>query len=189
MDFPVLGQFDNTYIVAAERDGLLIIDQHNAHERVLYDRYLEIDKNKKWPQKLALMPIVFDLSPSQSLGLEDNRSLLEEAGFLIESMGGQSYALKEYPGIFLEGEAKDIFLSLLEEMKEEAIEDKKKKILATLACKTAVKAGEPLPRAKMEYLVQQLYKTSNFSLCPHGRPITVKIQKGDIEKGLKRGKN
>lgn len=186
---PVLGQYSNMYIVAAGKDELLIIDQHNAHERVLFDRYVEIDSQKKWPQKLALLPIVFDLSPSQIENFEGGRELLEGLGFRLEEMGGRSYALKEYPGIFKEDEAKDIFLSLLEDVQEERIEDKKHKLLATLACKTAVKAGEVLTREKMEYLVDELFKTSNFSLCPHGRPITVKIQKGEIEKGLKRAKN
>jgi DNA mismatch repair protein MutL len=185
----VLGQYDNTYIIAAEEMGVLIIDQHNAHERVLFDRYKEIDSQKKWPQKLVLLPIVFELSPSQALCLDHNQELLEEAGFRFESMGGHSLALKEFPGIFKEAEAKDIFLSLLEEMRDEKIEGTKEKLLATLACKTAVKAGEPLSKEKMEYLVEELFKTSNYSLCPHGRPITVKIDKGEIERGMKRQKN
>jgi len=186
---PVLGQYSNMYIIAAGAEELLIIDQHNAHERVLFDRYVEIDSKKKWPQKLALLPIVFDLSPSEIESFEGGRELLEGLGFRLEEMGGRSYALKEYPGIFKEDEAKDIFLSLLEDVPEEKIEDKKHKLLATLACKTAIKAGEVLPREKMEYLVDELFKTSNFSLCPHGRPITVKILKGEIERGLKRAKN
>ncbi len=186
---PVLGQYNNMYIIAAGEEELLIIDQHNAHERVLFDRYVEIDSQNKWPQKLALLPIVFDLSPSQIESFDGGRELLEGLGFRLEEMGGRSYALKEYPGIFKEEEAKDIFLSLLEDVNEKKIEDKKHKLLATLACKTAVKAGEVLAREKMEYLVDELFKTSNFSLCPHGRPITVKIQKGEIEKGLKRAKN
>lgn len=186
---PVLGQYDNMYIVAAGEEELLIIDQHNAHERVLFDRYVEIDSQKKWPQKLALLPIVFDLSPSQIESFEDGRELLEGLGFRLEEMGGRSYALKEYPGIFKEDEAKDIFLSLLEDVQKEKIDEKKHKLLAILACKTAIKAGEVLTREKMEYLVDELFKTSNFSLCPHGRPITVKILKGEIERGLKRAKN
>ena len=187
--YPVLGQYSDMYIVATGEEELLIIDQHNAHERVLFDRYVEIDSQKKWPQKLALLPIVFDLSPSQIESFEAGRQELEELGFRIEDMGGRSYALKEYPGVFKEDEAKDIFLSLLEDVQEERIEDKKQKLLATLACKTAVKAGEVLTREKMEYLVDELFKTSNFSLCPHGRPISVKIKKGEIERGLKRPKN
>jgi len=182
----VLGQYLDIYIVASSEEGIIIVDQHNAHERVLFEKYEEIDKEKKWPQKLALLPILFELSPSQLLSFENNQALLEEAGFRVEAMGGQSFALKEYPDIFKEEEAKDIFISLLEEKKGEQIEDKKKRLLATLACKTAIKAGEVLSFEKMNYLVEELFKTSNSSLCPHGRPIMVKIEKKEIERGLKR---
>jgi len=182
----VLGQYLNLYIVVAEEEGLFIIDQHNAHERVLFEKYVEIDQKKEWPSKLALFPRLFDLSPSQILSLEDNRALLEESGFVVEPMGGQTYSLKEFPDIFVEEEAKDIFLSLLDELSEEKVKDKKSKLLATVACKTAIKAGESLSTVKMNYLVEELRKTSNPSLCPHGRPITLKIDRTVIEKGLKR---
>ncbi len=182
----VLGQYLDIYIVASSEEGILIVDQHNAHERILFEKYEEIDKEKKWPHKLALLPILFELSPSQLLSFENNQALLEEAGFRVEAMGGQSFALKEYPDIFKEEEAKDIFISLLEEKKGEQIEDKKKRLLATLACKTAIKAGQILSFEKMNYLVEELFKTSNSSLCPHGRPIIVKIEKKEIERGLKR---
>jgi DNA mismatch repair protein MutL len=169
-----------------DEEGIRIIDQHNAHERILYEQYTEIDRTKAWPRKLTLLPVLFDLSPSQELGLEENHHLLEDAGFRVEAMGGSSFALKEYPDIFKEEEAKDVFLSLLEEMSEKKIEDKKYTILATLACKTAIKVGESLSFDKMTYLVEELEKTKNPSLCPHGRPIQVKLDRTTIEKGLKR---
>jgi DNA mismatch repair protein MutL len=185
--FPrVLGQYMDLYIVVADEEGIRIIDQHNAHERILFDRYVEIDRTKAWPRKLALLPVLFDLSPSQEMNLEANRHLLEEAGFQVDAMGGSSFALKEYPDIFREEEAKDVFLSLLEEMGTKKIEDKKNTVLATLACKTAIKAGESLSFDKMAFLVEELTKTKNPSLCPHGRPIQVKIDRAAIEKGLKR---
>jgi DNA mismatch repair protein MutL len=181
-----LGQYLDSYIVALSKEGIIIVDQHNAHERVLFERYEEIDRHKKWPQKMALLPIVFELSVSQALSLEDNEAQLEEVGFRIEAMGGRSFALKEYPDIFKEEEAKEIFLSLLEEMEKEKIENKKKKILATLACKTAVKAGQAMSLEKMNYLVEELFKTSNSSLCPHGRPVMVMIDRKELERALRR---
>lgn len=185
--FPVvLGQYLDTYIVATDAEGILIVDQHNAHERVLYEKYMEVDQEKKWPGKMSLLPVVFDLSPAQVLCFEDCRAFLEEVGFRVENMGGRSFALQEYPDIFKEEEAKQVFLSLLEEMKEEKVQDRKKAVIATLACKSAVKAGQPLAREKMAYLVEELFRTSNPSLCPHGRPIALKIGKGQIEKEIKR---
>jgi len=185
--FPrVLGQYLNTYIVAAGEDGILIIDQHNAHERVLFEKYKEIDAQKRWPQKIPLIPILVDLSPSQVLSLEKNQPLLEEAGFRVEAMGGRTFVLNGFPDIFEAEIAKETFLALLEEMGEEEVERKREKILATLACRTAVKAHDPLPPDKMNFLVEELFKTTNPSLCPHGRPVVIKVDKAQIEKGLKR---
>jgi len=182
----VLGQYLDTYIVATDEEGILIVDQHNAHERVLYERYEEIDRKKGWPGKMPLLPLVFDLSPSQVLSFEESRGFLEEVGFRVENMGGRSYALQEYPDIFKDEEAQQVFLTLLEEMKEEKVQDKKRVLIATLACRSAVKAGQPLAFEKMTYLMEELFRTSNPSLCPHGRPIVLKIGKGQIEKEIKR---
>jgi DNA mismatch repair protein MutL len=182
----VLGQYLDSYVVAEDEEDLLIIDQHNAHERILFEKYMEIDLRKTWPLKMSLIPLLFDLSASQSVSWEENRLELEAAGFRVDAMGGRSYALKEYPDIFKPEEAMTAFLALLEEMKESKAQDKRERMLATMACKTAIKAGQPLPREKMEYLLHELFLVSNPSLCPHGRPIIVKISRAQIERGLKR---
>jgi DNA mismatch repair protein MutL len=182
----VLGQYLNTYIVAAGEEGIFIIDQHNAHERVLFEKYKEIDAQKRWPQKIPLIPLLVDLSPTQVLSLEKNQALLDEAGFRVEPMGGRTFVLNGFPDIFEAEAAKETFLSLLEEMGDEEIAMRREKLLATLACRTAIKAHEALPEDKMDYLVEELFKTSNPSLCPHGRPVVIKIEKNQIEKGLKR---
>jgi DNA mismatch repair protein MutL len=182
----VLGQYENMYIVAAGREGLLVVDQHNAHERVLFERYREIDRLKVWPRKMLLIPPILELSPSAVVSLETNAALFEDLGFRVETMGGRSYALKEYPDLFKPEQAADVFLGLLEEAGQKSAEDRREHILATLACKTAVKAGEPLTREKMGYLVAELFKTAQPALCPHGRPIVVRIEKSVIDKGLRR---
>jgi len=182
----VLGQFQNLYIIASAEDGLLVIDQHNAHERVLFDKYREIDRLKIWPRKMLLIPALLELSPSEAVRFEENALLFEELGFRAEAMGGRSYALKEYPDIFRAAEAADVFRSLLAEAGEEDPRDRREKFLATLACKTAVKAGQPLTREKMGYLVDELFKTSQPALCPHGRPVVLKIGKPQIDKGMRR---
>ena len=182
----VLGQYLEFYIVAEDEEGILIIDQHNAHERVLFEKYREIDRLQKWPRKLALHPLLMELSSAQELSLEENREMIEKAGFRVDAMGGQSFALKEYPDIFKEKEAIDVFLALLEDVGREKIEKKKTKLWATRACKTAVKAGEPLSPEKMAYLVDELFKTTNTALCPHGRPVTLRLRRTEIEKALRR---
>jgi DNA mismatch repair protein MutL len=182
----VLGQYENMYIIAAGENGLLVIDQHNAHERVLFEKYKEIDRLKIWPRKVLLIPSLLELAPSAAAGLEENAALFEELGFRAEAMGGRSYALKEYPDFFRQEEAKDVFLGLLEEAGSAGPEDRRERMLATMACKSAVKAGEPLTKEKMGYLVEELFKTSQPALCPHGRPIVVRIEKSVIDKGLGR---
>lgn len=182
----ILGQYENMYIIAAGDDGLLVIDQHNAHERVLFEKYREIDRMKLWPRKILLIPPLIELPPSAAVSLEENAALLEELGFRVEAMGGRSYALKEYPDLFKAAEATDVLLGLLEEAAGTRAEDRRDKLIATMACKSAVKAGEPLTREKMGYLVEELFKTSQPALCPHGRPIVVRVEKSVIDKGLGR---
>jgi DNA mismatch repair protein MutL len=182
----VLGQYLNTYIVAVSDEALFVIDQHNAHERVLYEKYLEVDRKRSWPRKMLLIPVIMELPPSGVLSFEENRALFEDAGFLVEGMGGRSYALKEHPDVFKAEEAREIFLGLLEEVGREKTAGRREKLLATMACKSAIKAGEVLPMAKMEYLVEELFKTSQPSLCPHGRPVVVKIDRATIDKSLRR---
>lgn len=182
----VLGQYADMYIVVAAEDGLLVVDQHNAHERVLYDKFRDIDRRRLWPRKALLVPPVLELSPSAAVALEGGAALLDELGFLVEPMGGRSVALKEYPDVFRTEEAADIFLGLLEEAAGTAAEDRREKMLATMACKAAVKAGEPLTREKMGYLVAELFKTSQPSLCPHGRPIVIRLDRALIDKTIGR---
>ena len=184
----VFGQLGNLYIVAAEDDGLLVIDQHNAHERVLFDKFLEIDRDKAWPRKALLIPAILELTPSQVVSFEENAAVFEEIGFQAEMMGGRSLALKEYPDVFGADEAASVFLALLEDAGRGDADplDRRRKFLATLACKSAVKAGQPLTLEKMGYLVAELFKTSQPALCPHGRPIVVRVDRSRIDKGLRR---
>ena len=162
------------YIVVAAEDGLLVVDQHNAHERILFDKFREIDRRRLWPRKTLLVPPVLELPPSAAVALEANAVLLEEMGFRVEPMGGRSFALKEYPDVFRTEEAADVFLGLVEEAAGTAAEDRREKMLATMACKAAIKAGEPLTREKMGYLVAELLQDLPAGALParpaHRRP-------------------
>jgi DNA mismatch repair protein MutL len=181
----LIGQYAGTYILAETPEALLLVDQHNAHERVLYDRYAEIDRLRKWPVKMSLIPLVFELSAGEEVALEAGREALEAAGFRVEAMGGRSYALREYPDVFKPEEALAVVLETLEEGKDEAV-PRGERLLRTMACRSAVKAGEPLPREKMAFLLEALFRASDPALCPHGRPIVLRLAKSQIEKGLRR---
>jgi DNA mismatch repair protein MutL len=185
----VLGQYLNLYIIVVSAEGLFVVDQHNAHERVLYERYKELGLSRQWPRRLALIPRLFDLSPSDALALEESAEIFAANGFRVEEAGGRTYALKEFPDILKEDEAERVFLDLLAEVRGEKLAGRQEKVLATLACRTAVKAGDPLSQAQMEYLVDELFKLPQHSLCPHGRPILLSIDRGQIAKGLRRPSN
>jgi len=185
----VLGQFLETYIIAADEEGLQIIDQHNAHERILFERFKEIRASGPLPRRQALVPILFDLPPDRALRVEENAALLEEAGFRVEPMGGRTFSLREFPDIMAVEEALRIFQSLLEELGEGSADKKQERALAVLACRAAVKAGQSLTMEKMEVLVEELFRLPQHALCPHGRPLMVRIDRSEIEKGMKRPSN
>jgi len=182
----VLGQYLDMYIIAADQEGLMVVDQHNAHERVLYEKYKEVSAARTMPLQQPLTPILFDLSPDRALRLEAADDLLRQAGFQVEPMGGRTYSLKQFPDIMEAREALEVFLSLLEELADEKPEAKQDKLLVTLACRTAIKAGRRLPLRQMELLVEELLRLPQHALCPHGRPIVVRLDRSQIEKGLKR---
>jgi len=184
--FRVLGQYLNSYVIAASEEALFIIDQHNAHERILFEKFQQLEKDRAWTSKQMLFPRILELSPAQKINLEELEKELQEMGFRLEPMGGKSFALKEYPEVFKEEEADEILLSILEEKVEDKVKDKKSKIIATMACKAAVKAGYRLSREEMEFLALELFQTENPGLCPHGRPVVIKIDRSKIERTLKR---
>ncbi len=182
----VLGQYDNLYIIAVSSDGLMVIDQHNAHERVLFEKFQEIDRAGQWPRTMMLVPEVMDLSPAESLKFDENGLLLEELGFRADRMGGRTVALKEYPAIFGPKAARETFMSFLGERTPGDLTGTRVKMLATMACKSAIKAGQPLTPEQMLSLVAELFKTRQPALCPHGRPVVLKIDKSNIERELGR---
>lgn len=184
--YQVLGQYLNSYLVVSSDEGLFIIDQHNAHERILFEKFQQMDKNRAWTSRQMLFPSVLELSPAQRLNYEEFQNELEEVGFRLEPMGGNSFALKEYPDVFKEKEASDILLSLLEEASSDKFKDKRTRMLATMACKTAIKAGQPLTRAEIEFLTSELFQTEHPGVCPHGRPVVIRIDRSKIERTLGR---
>ncbi|MFQ6083885.1 MAG: DNA mismatch repair endonuclease MutL [Candidatus Aminicenantia bacterium] len=182
----VLGQYLESYILVEDKEGLLIIDQHNAQERILYEKYKKKIENKDWPVQEALFPILLELTPSQQLSLEEKKNMLETLGFKLEPMGGNTFSLRGFPEILSSSQAENVFLALLEEENSKKLDNLLDSLIATLACKTAIKINHPLTFEKMEYLVDELFKTSNPSFCPHQRPIMVRITQKEIEKSLGR---
>jgi len=186
----VLGQYQNSYIVAIDREGILIIDQHVAHERVLYEKLWNGFTNRQLAHQALLIPVVLEVSPSQSLIIEEHLSLVRELGFGIENFGDKAYVIKEIPSLLAHCQIETLFLDVVSELEKELkakkVEDVYQKMITSLACHAAIKANHPLSSEKMRYLVEELFKTTLPMTCPHGRPIILRLSQRDLEKGFLR---
>ncbi len=178
----ILGQFEESFIIAERNEEILIIDQHNAHERILFE---EFKKEKEFPKTSPIFPLVVELSQKLMENLEKRKEILEKMGFEFESFGMKEIKISAFPSIIPENLLKETFIWLIEGEDIE-LEKERERILSKIACKTAIKINQKLLLSEMAFIVEELFKTESPEFCPHGRPIFIKITKGEIEKGLKR---
>ncbi len=158
----IVGQVKNLFIIAEDDESLYLIDQHNAQERVIYERL----RKEGGGTNPLLIPVVLDLREEDIGLLSEKAEELRRAGFDFELLSGGSVIIKGIPSVLPEGEAEAAFV--------EAIRGKEK-VLATISCKASVKRGQPLPFELMKTIVKQLFQLENPELCPHGRPTMIKI--------------
>jgi DNA mismatch repair protein MutL len=184
-EFQVMGQFLKSYIIVEKEDQLLIVDQHNAQERILFDKLKDQYSENKIATISPLFPIVIDLSPSEMTALDQEKiNIFSSFGFRLNILSGNSVDIKEFPEIVPEKEVRNVFLALLHLPQDEV--NFTDKVIATIACKKAIKVGQKLFRPEMEALVEELFATSNPNFCPHQRPIIFSLSQRDIERGVKR---
>jgi len=180
----VLAQARNMYIVAQGPAGVLIIDQHVAHERILHDQ-LSGASGEVQLQRLV-MPITLDLGKRESLVLENKLEDLRSLGFDIEAFGKDTYVVRTVPAIIAKRNCEQILRDTIEELTELTLAKRlmvqRDAIITTTSCKMAVKAGERLSMEEMSRLIVELKQTSNPYLCPHGRPIVVCFSNRDLDK-------
>ena len=178
-DLRVIGQFNKTYILAEYLDCLYIIDQHAAHEKILFEKYRNDIEEKSTIIQPLLIPMVLELSIDDYECYIENKSLFEESGFIIDEFGGNTISLKEVPYFLGKLDSKKLFLSMIDNLKNmgsgKTVEVKINKI-ATMACKAAVKANDYLTEIEMKKLIEQLRYIDDPFHCPHGRPIIIKLQ-------------
>lgn len=180
----ILGQLHRTYILGETEDGLWIIDQHVAHERVLYERFLDALATGRSDVQQLLIPVTVTLAPSLSGLAEQYVSELERLGFLMEPFGGTAYLVRGVPMELGAADERRI-TQTMEELLEACERDGRWNAhgaAASLACRAAVKAGQPLEIGQMEKLLRQLSEAENPFACPHGRPIVVELGKLDLER-------
>lgn len=188
-DLRVIGQFSKTYILAEYLDTLYIIDQHAAHEKIIYEKYIkDIESNDIIVQQL-LIPCIIDLSLDDYECYKENISIFTNAGFVIDEFGGNTIAIKEVPYFLGKLDTKNFLLSIIDNLKNlgsgKTTEVKLNKI-ATIACKAAVKANDYLTQIEMEKLISDLRYIDNPFNCPHGRPIIIKFTEYELNKRFRR---
>jgi DNA mismatch repair protein MutL len=185
-----LGQIRNSFILAVNEDGLWIVDQHVAHERVLFERILKQRAAQKVESQRLLMPIVLELSPAQQAIFSEIADELQHNGFEAEPFGARSVAVKVAPAGVDAAAVERMLHELLDQISREEqslnLEKIRGRIAASIACHAAIKVNMPLEQNKMEWLLAELAKTDHPMSCPHGRPVVLRYSVRDIQKAFKR---
>src|SRR5271167_3305333 len=189
-DLKPLGQVSSSFIVAVNGEGLWLVDQHVAHERVLFEQHLEARRAGKVEAQRMLMPMVIELSPRQIVIYEKIAEELSANGFEVEPMGPRSVAIQAVPAGILPGDAEKLLTEILDGIDREnaaiSIDTLQAKIAASTACHAAIKVNMPLDQTKMEWLLGALAKTDCPMSCPHGRPVVLRYSVKEIEKAFHR---
>jgi DNA mismatch repair protein MutL len=179
----VLGQLANTYIIAEGPDGLYLIDQHAAHERILYDRILAQWAQKEVEVQGLLQPITIEFSPREEETLKASKEFLAEFGFAIEPFGNRSYLIRTMPALMARANIIEIITALLDNLaSKDSLNPWEEKIAQSLACHGAIRAGQQLSNEEMRELIKQLEQTKQPRACPHGRPTMIHLSSHQLEK-------
>jgi len=185
-----LGQFRNTFIIAVDDDGLAIIDQHVAHERILFEQISERLTSRSLESQRLLTPVVLEVSAGEHQTLLSHAAELGRFGFEIEDFGGSSLRVVAVPALLdwtrSEAALRAVVADLDGLSPGAGVTEALRRLAATMACHAAVKANDPLTREKMQYLLDELRRTAHSSVCPHGRPVVLRLTRREIERNFER---
>lgn len=190
-DYKIVGQVFRTYWIVEQGESLYLIDQHAAHERILYEELMNKFRQEEMVSQRMLTPLMLNLTPSEVETLRDNQELLESFGFELEELGGK-FALRSTPYLLQNPSSVGFFTEILDRLAEERITnvyDTKILAVATMACKAAVKGHDVLSMREAEALIHQLLKLEHPFTCPHGRPTIIALTRYELEKMFKRVQN
>ncbi len=185
-----LGQFRNTFIIAVDDEGIVIVDQHVAHERILFEQISERLTSSALESQGLLTPLVLELGAAQHETLLQHARALERFGFSLEDFGGTSLRVLAVPAILDWSQCDTALRAVAGELDSLApgasVDGALRQMAATMACHAAVKANDPLTREKMQYLLDELRRTSHSTVCPHGRPVVLRLTRREIERNFER---
>lgn len=184
----IIGQCSLTYILGQGPDGLYIIDQHAAHERILYEKFKNSYEGGGVQFQELLTPLVIDLTPKELDLVRDNSDILSKLGFDIDFFGNNSVILRSVPFSLVSLQIKKLFLEIVDTMDsgDSSARSYLDNTIYTMACRSAVKAGDMLRQSEMEELINNLRRSTNPYTCPHGRPTIVRLTKEELERKFKR---
>ena len=185
----IIGQLFKTYWLIEYEDKLFIIDQHAAHEKVLFERTMAKIKDKEFTSQIISPPIVLSLDARETEMLEKYREQIERLGYEVEHFGGKEYMISAIPDNLYNIDMKDLFIEMLDDFSEMTGRETPDLILekvASMSCKAAVKGNDELSSAEMDELIEELLTLDNPYNCPHGRPTIISMSKYEIEKKFKR---
>jgi len=186
----LIGQYKEAYLICESSEGLLLVDQHAAHERLAYERLEEAFRAGALPQQPLLAPVLVELPPQQAEALRDHLGRLAEWGLEVEAYGGSTFVVKALPSLLAGADAagllRDVSEEILSAEKSRRVEDLRRDLFARMACHAVVRAGQGLERREMEALLEQLSSRPGLSVCPHGRPVQVLFPLREIEKRFQR---
>jgi DNA mismatch repair protein MutL len=181
---------NNAYILCEADDGLYIVCQHRAHEKILADRAITAAAREPVPSQRLVIPFTSEVGPRVAGVVEENAALIRELGFEVEAFGGNSLLVRGVPVLVANKDYEVAFADLLDELAGGAagrdLDARRKKLLTMLACKNSIKAGDPLPAGQMQQLVDDLLELPNPSICPHGQPILIRITTLELDKKFER---
>ena len=185
-----LGQFRDTFIIAVDEEGIAIIDQHVAHERVLFERIMEKLAAGRLESQRLLEPLLIDLAPAGLQALTAHGADLDRLGFEIDEFGGDSLRVRALPAILDREDSVTAIRALADDLegldRGAVVSDALRRLAATMACHAAVKANYPLTHQKMAHILDELRRTSYSTVCPHGRPVMLRLTKREVEKNFQR---
>ncbi len=185
-----IGQLHGTYIVAQNPEGLYLIDQHAAHERINYEYYYDLFGRPQGASQELLVPITLEFTPSEAEVLKGRLSVLEQSGVYLEAFGGSTFLVRAYPHWLPPGEEREIVTEICEwvlaERKQVDLSKLREKASTLCSCKASIKANQSLTRVEMEALLDRLSSCRMPYTCPHGRPIVISFSTYELEKMFKR---
>lgn len=187
ISFKLIGSLFNTYIIVESGEEAFLLDQHAGHERLLYDKLIEDFETKKLITQPLLIPYIFSVNEIEEELIENNKEVFNSLGFEIENFGSLTYKINSIPNVLSDINLEEFVSEVLSNTtKISNTNENIKNFFATKACKAAVKGGQQLSKEEIDILVKQIFNNKTTLLCPHGRPICVKLTKYEVEKMFKR---